>query len=75
MDLNALQILIKVAECKSFTTAASQLGTSQSRLSRAVAQLEKDLGTRLLQRADRQSDYTALPNPIAPMHAVQQVAA
>ncbi|MCF8825558.1 IucA/IucC family protein [Xanthomonas campestris] len=36
---------------------------------------KNNLGTRLLQRADRQSDYTALPNPIAPMHAVQQVAA
>ena len=73
MDLNALQILIKVAECKSFTQAASQLGTSQSRLSRAVAQLEKDLGMRLLHRNTRSVSLTpdgcALVDRSAPLIA------
>ena len=50
MDLNAVHLLIKVAESRSFTQAATLLGTSQPRISRAVAQLEKDLGTRLLRR-------------------------
>ncbi|MBB3806596.1 siderophore synthetase component [Xanthomonas arboricola] len=36
---------------------------------------KNNLGTRLLQRADRQSDYTALPNPIAPVVRARQVAA
>ncbi len=58
MDLNAVQMLIKVAECKSFTQAASQLGTSQSRISRTIAQLETDLGTRLLHRNTRNVSLT-----------------
>ncbi|MCD0247723.1 iron transporter [Xanthomonas melonis] len=36
---------------------------------------KNNLGTRLYQRADRQSDYTALANPIAPIAAARQVAA
>ncbi len=58
MDLNAVHMLIKVAESRSFTQAAAQLGTSQSRISRAVSQLEKDLGTRLLHRNTRSVSLT-----------------
>ncbi|MEA5125753.1 IucA/IucC family protein [Xanthomonas floridensis] len=36
---------------------------------------KNNLGTRLLQRADRQADYTALPNPIAALAIARQVAA
>ncbi len=36
---------------------------------------KNNLGTRLWQRADRQSDYTALPNPIPRITAQRQVAA
>jgi len=36
---------------------------------------KNNLGTRLWQRADRQSDYTALVNPIPPITAARQVAA
>ncbi|RBF83386.1 iron transporter, partial [Xanthomonas oryzae pv. oryzae] len=36
---------------------------------------KNNLGTRLWQRADRQSDYTALPNPIARITTARQVAA
>lgn len=36
---------------------------------------KNNLGTRLWQRADRQSDYTALPNPIPRTAAQRQVAA
>lgn len=58
MDLNAVHMLIKVAETKSFTKAASQLGTSQSRISRTIAQLEEELGTRLLHRNTRNVSLT-----------------
>ena len=44
MDLNAVRMLVKVAELKSFTQAAHSLGTTQSRISRAIAQLEAELG-------------------------------
>lgn len=73
MDLNAVHMLIKVAESRSFTQAASLLGTSQSRISRAVAQLEKDLGTRLLHRNTRSVSLTpdgcALVDRSAPLIA------
>ncbi|ALS94058.1 IucA/IucC family protein [Xanthomonas oryzae] len=36
---------------------------------------KNNLGTRLWQRADRQSDYSALPNPIARITTARQVAA
>ena len=58
MDLNAVHMLVKVAETKSFTQAASQLGTSQSRISRTIAQLEEELGTRLLHRNTRNVSLT-----------------
>lgn len=58
MDLNAVHMLVKVAECKSFTQAAHSLGTTQSRISRAIAQLESELGTRLLHRNTRNVSLT-----------------
>lgn len=73
MDLNAVHLLIKVAESRSFTQAATLLGTSQPRISRAVAQLEKDLGTRLLHRNTRSVSLTpdgcALVDRCAPLIA------
>lgn len=73
MDLNAVLMLIKVAESRSFTQAAMQLGTSQPRISRAVAQLEKDLGTQLLHRNTRSVSLTpdgcALVDRCAPLMA------
>lgn len=53
MDLHELRIFTRVAELASFTHAASQLGLTKSRVSTAVQQLEKQLGTRLLQRTTR----------------------
>ena len=58
MDLNAVHMLVKVAECKSFTQAAHSLGTTQSRISRTIAQLEAELGTRLLHRNTRNVSLT-----------------
>ena len=52
-DLNALMLFAKVAEAKSFTAAARQLGMPVSTVSRRVADLEKELGTRLLVRSTR----------------------
>lgn len=58
MDLNAVQLLLKVAELRSFTLAASATGMTQSGLSRAVARLEQQLGTRLLNRNTRSVSLT-----------------
>ncbi|KTC37700.1 LysR family transcriptional regulator, partial [Pseudomonas sp. ABAC61] len=58
MDLNALRLLVRVAETRSFTRAAADLGLTQSGLSRAISRLEQQLGVRLLQRNTRSVSLT-----------------
>lgn len=58
MDLNAVRMLVQVAEARSFTLAAGQLGISQSGLSRAISRLESTLGVRLLHRNTRNVSLT-----------------
>ena len=53
MQLDALQIFVKVAELGSFTRAAQHLGLSKARASIRVSEVESELGTRLLQRTTR----------------------
>jgi LysR family transcriptional regulator for bpeEF and oprC len=53
IDLNALRIFEKVASMRSFSAAARALGLPKSSVSRAVSELEANLGTRLLQRTTR----------------------
>jgi DNA-binding transcriptional LysR family regulator len=50
LKLNQLHILVAVAEHGSFSAAAAELGCTQSRISHAIAELERELGTRLLAR-------------------------
>ena len=52
-DLNALMIFAKVVEAKSFSEAARRLAMPVSTVSRRVADLETELGTRLLVRSTR----------------------
>ena len=52
-DLSDLAAFLAVAEARSFTRAAGQLGTSQSALSQTVRRLETTLGLKLLTRNTR----------------------
>lgn len=52
-DLNALLIFAKVAEMRSFSAAARWLHMPISSVSRRVADLEQQLGVRLLERSTR----------------------
>jgi DNA-binding transcriptional LysR family regulator len=52
-DLADLTVFLAVAEARSFTRAASTLGTSQSALSHTIRRLEERLGVRLLTRTTR----------------------
>jgi DNA-binding transcriptional LysR family regulator len=50
MNIAELEALKAVAETGSFTRAANRLGMSQPGLSRQIQRLERELGTRLLER-------------------------
>ena len=58
MDLNSLMIFGKVAEAKSFSEAARRLRMPTSTISRRVAELEDQLGVRLLERSTRRLRIT-----------------
>lgn len=51
MKLSQLKMFVAVADHGSFSAAAAELACTQSRISHAIAELEADLGTRLLTRA------------------------
>lgn len=55
---SAMQSFARVVESGSFVAAAERLGTSTSSLSRQVAELEKHLGARLLNRTTRRLSLT-----------------
>ncbi|WP_350278318.1 LysR family transcriptional regulator [Kribbella sp. HUAS MG21] len=50
MDPHLLRTFVTVAECGSFSAAATRLGYTQSAVSQHIAALENDLGTPLLHR-------------------------
>lgn len=58
MDLNRVSAFVRVVQDGSFTAAARALGLPKSSISRSVAQLEHDLGIRLLHRTTRQIRLT-----------------
>src|SRR6267143_1831223 len=61
-DLNSLMIFAKVVEAKGFSEAARRLKMPTSTVSRRVADLEDQLGVRLLERSTRSLRLTAPPS-------------
>lgn len=57
-NLNLLKTFIEVAEQGSFTKAAKRLNQPKSRVSRHIANLERDLGVELIRRTTRQTSLT-----------------
>ena len=64
LDLNALVVFAKVVEAKSFSEAARRLGMPVSTVSRRVAELEDQLGVRLLDRSTRNLRLTDLGSEV-----------
>lgn len=58
MDLNRISAFVRVVADGSFTAAAKALGLPKSSVSRSVAQLEDELGIRLLHRTTRKLRLT-----------------
>src|SRR3989442_936958 len=65
-DLYDLAALAVVAEQRSFTRAAAELGISQSALSHAMKALEERLGVRLLSRTTRSVSTTEAGETLLP---------
>src|SRR5271163_3495881 len=59
-DLNDLRFFAAVVSSGGLSRAARELGLPKSRLSRRVAQLEADLGVRLLERSTRRLRVTEI---------------
>jgi len=59
-DLNSLALFAKVVEAGSFSEAARRLKTPISTVSRRIAELEDQLGVRLLERSTRNLRLTEL---------------
>jgi LysR family transcriptional regulator for bpeEF and oprC len=60
MDYNLLKTFSKVSELGSFTQAAKVLNQSKSRVSRAIARLENELGVELVRRTTRKTSLRIL---------------
>src|SRR5471032_177687 len=57
-DLNEIVVFTRVVQAGSFVAASAQLGIPKSTVSRKVADLEKRLSARLLQRTTRKLSLT-----------------
>lgn len=66
MDILSLQAFIAVARCKSFSRAAEELFITQPAVSKRVASLEEQLGTRLFNRINRQISLTEAGKQLLP---------
>ncbi|MGP1667708.1 MAG: LysR family transcriptional regulator, partial [Rhodanobacter sp.] len=73
MDLRNLRYLVEVVRRNGFARAAEHAHASQPTLSKAVAQLEQELGDRLLDRSRRGVQLTAA-GEIVHRHAVAMLA-
>ena len=65
-DINDMLFFAHVVKFRSFSEAARRLDVSKSRVSKAVARLESELGVRLLHRSTRSLSsvsYTHLTLP------------
>ncbi|GAB4036891.1 MAG: LysR family transcriptional regulator [Rubrivivax sp.] len=64
MNLDQLRIYTKVVQTGSFTRAAEALNTQKSYVSRVIAQLEAELGVKLLDRTTRTQSVTEIGREI-----------
>ena len=55
MELREIAAFIQVAQLKSFSKAAKQLGYSQAAVTIQIKQLEQELGAQLYERVGKQS--------------------
>ena len=66
MDINALQAFIEVARKESFSLASETLFITQPAISKRIAALEEDLGTKLFNRISRKVTLTDAGKKLLP---------
>ena len=66
MDINALQAFIEVARKESFSLASETLFITQPAISKRIAGLEDDLGTKLFNRISRKVTLTDAGKKLLP---------
>src|SRR5258708_2291360 len=59
IEVGAIELFVRVAELRSFREAAEALDVPRSTVSRRISELERALGTRLLQRTTRRVELTS----------------
>ena len=59
MDINQLEVLIAVAQEKSFSRAAERLHRTQPAISQAIRRLETEIGEPLFDRSSKDGTMTA----------------
>jgi DNA-binding transcriptional LysR family regulator len=59
VDINQLEVLVAVAQERSFSRAAEVLGRTQPAVSQAISRLEMDLGEKLIDRSSKDGTLTA----------------
>ncbi|MFK4811206.1 LysR substrate-binding domain-containing protein [Devosia sp. ZW T5_3] len=73
VDVNAIELLLSVAQAKSFRAAADRAGVTRSAVSQAIGRLEAELGIALFVRTTRSVNLTEagqlLLNRVAPAMA------
>ncbi|NGY85091.1 LysR family transcriptional regulator [Bacillus megaterium] len=56
MNKSQIELIVRISETGSFTKAGEELHMTQPAVSRAVATIESQLGTKLIKR-DKRTDY------------------
>ncbi len=59
MNFRTLRVLLSIADCRSFSRAATACGLTQSAVSQIVQQVEEQLGVQLIDRSRRPLELTA----------------
>ena len=67
MELDLFKSFVAVAEARSFSRAARTMHSTQPTLSRQIARLESELGTRLFERYGRHVECTANGQLLLPL--------
>lgn len=67
MEIRNLKTFVRVAEERSFTKAASQLGYTQAAVTHQIKQLEEELGIQLFERIRNQTKLTMSGEQLLPL--------